>query len=52
MNRQLSLKWWRALTAEEQLRLIIKHFPDKMPIEISTSSSKIEEVARKELESE
>jgi hypothetical protein len=52
MNRQLALKWWRTLTLDEQIRLITKHFPAKMPIEIATSSSKIEEVARKELESE
>ncbi len=51
MNRQLALKWWRTLTLDEQIRLITKHFPAKMPIEIATSSSKIEEMARKELES-
>jgi len=43
-TRESALRWWRDLTHLQQCELIGKFFPGKSFIEVSTSSSRIEQI--------
>lgn len=44
--REDALKWWRALEPSEQVAMANAYYPSKHPLEITTSSQKIETIYR------
>ena len=43
-KREDALRWWRDLNHLQQCELIARFFPNRSFIEVSTSSSKIEQM--------
>lgn len=51
-KREKALEWWKSLKPNEQQAMVMRHFPRMEFMLVSMSSSKIEQIFKKEQENE